>query len=449
MTFRCRLNTVFFLTFACHPIHTEGLLEGAPCISNAAAPSLGLPAQLPGKGPTVLSRFTATVQQAHGLPFAPNSSLSNGTLVYDADIRRFSMEYSAKLGSFGPDATFHTRQVAVGGSMSSVTNGQCVNTSGPMAQGGFDGLFGWLALATLVGHDSVQGVTCDVWNFTHPGGQSSLCIAGEVPLYLADTWRGKMLFSDIKRTVNRSELEVPDLCMVPPRLCGNGSIAKQTIYVAHPRDNYNISGQDVADLRGDAVFLCQDKMMWKMGGYHLFSAFELDLVHTFGQYTNFPPPGGFGFGGDGFHVGRETPLGIGRHGGQCEDDADWQAKLGQWLSLPTGSQCLLESQVLGEDCLWRVARRIKTIEMACLFDQHHFLDKCAKSQPPFDDVTEVLMRALNSDNATHGGCPKVTAPQCSIHPSCAHLTGDCCPHQDGKMLECCFEPSSSTAAIVV
>jgi len=125
-----------------------------------------------------------------------------------------------------------------------------------------------------------------------------------------------------------------------PKPCGSGKIVKKTIYVAHPENNYNISGQDVANAKGDAVFICTDKRMWTIGNYKLLSMFELSWVESYSQYTNFPPPGNRGFGGDGYHIGRETPMSIGRHGGQCEDDADLLEKLGSWFSLPRGGQCI-------------------------------------------------------------------------------------------------------------
>ena len=47
------------------------------------------------------------------------------------------------------------------------------------------------------------------------------------------------------------------------------------------RTNYNISDQDVADAKGDAVFLCFDMGMAKAGGYELLSAFELTIIRNF------------------------------------------------------------------------------------------------------------------------------------------------------------------------
>jgi len=247
-----------------------------------------------------------------------------------------------------------------------------------------------------------------------------------------------MYFTDFQRSADQTKLQIPSACTSgESRKCGSAKIAKKTIYVAHPTDNFNISGQDVADAKGDAVFLCTDKLMWTIGNYKYLSAFDLSVMDTYSQYTNFPPPGNKGFGGDGYHVGRESAVGIGRHGGQCEDDADWRAKIGTWYSLPRGGQCLDAQDKLGENCTWRIDRRVNTIEMDCLFNKQGMLDKCNATMAPFDDVTNVLLKSLASEEITQGGCPSIKSPMCKEHPACAHLNGDCCPHQDGTMLDCC------------
>merc|ERR1712176_125016 len=246
-----------------------------------------------------------------------------------------------------------------------------------------------------------------------------------------------MYFENFQISVDPSKFEVPAACQEEPKTCGSPLVEKKHIFVAHPEHNYNISGQDVADAKGDAVFLCTDKMMWSIGDYKLLSVFELNVVGTYSQYTNFPPPGNRGFGGDGFHVGRQSPLGIGRHGGQCDDDADLWAQLGTWYSLPRGGQCTSDDHQLGINCTWRIERRLNTIEMDCLFHQQAFLEKCSKAEAPFVDVTETLLKALASPDVSHGGCPSVTTAMCQEHPGCAHLEGDCCPRQDGTLLGCC------------
>eukprot|EP00971_Amphidinium_carterae_P324151 6441821-Amphidinium_carterae.1 len=261
----------------------------------------------------------------------------------------------------------------------------CMNNPVP----GFASLFDmFVRLANYSGRSKVGGIDCDLWTIVVPhsasifGGNASLCVAGDKPLELVTAVQ-TLTFSDFSPEVNKSKLEVPDVCNTVPAPCGDGVISKMPVYLAHPRKNYNISGQDVADAKGEAVFLCEDKFMWSVGGYELISMFELSYVRKFSQYTNYPPPGGRGFGGDQFHIGRETPLSVGKHWGQCEDDADWFQRIGQWLSLPPAGQCIGSRQQLGQECTWRISRRVVTIEMTCLMQQRSVSKLCEGAVAPF------------------------------------------------------------------
>merc|ERR1712187_704156 len=279
-------------------------------------------------------------------------------------------------------------------------------------------------------------------------GTLTACVSGDEPVYLLRATM-MMYFEDFRRSADPDRFQVPRECKEESKPCGSNAIVKKTIYVAHPEDNYNISGQDVADAKGDAVFLCTDKMMWTIGNYKLLSAFDLSVLDMYSQYTNFPPPGNRGFGGDGYHIGRETPIGIGQHGGQCDDDADLWKSLGVWYSLPQGGQCINEEEQIGVNCSWRIERRVNTITMDCLFHQQGFLQKCDHAEAPFNDVTESLLKSLASEDIAQGGCPSLKAPLCKEHPACAHLDGDCCPHQDGTMLDCCNAHNLGITSIVV
>jgi hypothetical protein len=406
-------------------------------------------------GPTIAPFFTASLRYKLADPSLPLGD-ANGTIVYDSLLEKYVMSTVGAIPQFGPDAIMNQTQIAYGSgknaSTYSATNGQCMHLSGVYAGGGFPGLFGWLGAANRTGQDTVKGLTCDKWSFTPPPPNDkytlTACLRGDEPLYLL---RGLylMYFEDFQRGADPSKFQLPVECQTASKTCGSGKIVKKTIYVAHPEDNYNISGQDVADAHGDAVFLCTDKMMWTIGNYKLLSAFDLSIVDTYAQYTNFPPPGNQGFGGDGYHIGRETPVGIGRHGGQCDDDADWFQKLGIWYSLPRGGQCISYDYQLGVNCTWRIERRVNTIAMDCLFNQHAFLEMCNKSKVPFTDVTAALLKSLETQDVAHGGCSSVTTPMCKEHPACAHLEGDCCPHEDGTMLDCCNLHDQAFSSIVV
>jgi len=357
---------------------------------------------------------------------------------------------------FGPGVVMNHTTLALGSGANStaytVTNSQCMHLTGVYAQAGFASLFSWFPLAKKAGQDVVKGKTCEKWSLTLPPPKNQslvACLHEDEPLYISQQ-AGTITFDNFQRVVDPAKLQIPTACQEEPKPCGSNKIIKQTIYLAHPLDNYNISGQDVADAKGDAVFLCTDKGMWTIGNYKLLSAFELSVVDSFSQYTNFPPPGSKGFGGDGYHIGRSTPMEVGQHGGQCDEDAELWKRLGVWYSLPRGGQCIsAKSHQLGVNCTWRIERRLNTIEMDCLLNQRKMVEKCEKAKAPFDDVTELLLKALASQDVAQGGCPSVTSPMCKQHPACAHLSGDCCPHQDGSMFDCCSATDLGRATIVV
>jgi hypothetical protein len=410
-------------------------------------------------GPSVAPQFTASLQfEGNDSQLLPMGK-ANGSLVYDAHVEAYAMQNIIPMDKFGPDVVMHQATLVNGSGKNALTyatiNGACYNfTGGLFAQGGFPGLFGWLALANKTGLDTVDGVTCDVWSYAPPPPFNKFptraCLHGDQPLYMI-RYQGnvqKMYFRDFQRSADRRKFSIPAACLQKPKTCGSNTIVQKTIYVAHPVNDYNITGQDVADARGDAVFLCIDEGMATLGNYSLLSAFELSLVDTYSEYTNFPPPGTQGFGGDGFHVGRGTPLTIGRSGGQCDDDAELRARLGTWYSLPRIGQCLTEADELGVNCTWRIERRMKTIELGCVLKKHGLLDRCEKAKAPFSEVLNILLKALASEDITRGGCQSTTAPLCKAHPACAHLNGDCCPHQNGAMFDCCNVNFSSSSVFV-
>lgn len=392
-----------------------------------------------GKGTSIAPQFTASITYNFG------GVEGHGEMVYDAHAEKFAQRVIQTDKVFGPDVVIDQTAIEVGSGTNASTyqlnGGQCMTFTGLPYARGFSQSWGWLAFASKTGQDKVGDKTCDIWSFTPPPPHNQTtaiaCLVGDLPLY-SQSGPGGTLYSNVRRSVDHSILEIPSACKEEKKPCGSGKIVKKTIYVAHPENNYNISGQDVANAKGDAVFICSDQHMWTIGNYKLLSTFELSWVDSYSQYTNFPPPGNRGFGGDGYHVGRETPMSIGRHGGQCEDeDGDLLEKLGSWYSLPRGGQCIDDRYQLGVNCSWRIERRINTIEMDCLFHQQGMLAACRATTAPFEDVTGILTKSLSSEDITKGGCPAVKTPQCKVHPACAHLQGDCCPHHDGTMLDCC------------
>ncbi|CAJ1460979.1 unnamed protein product [Effrenium voratum] len=375
-----------------------------------------------------------------------NSGWIDGILIYDATLERYNLRLNSVLHSFDNFQMNYTR-FATKDTMMERIQDACTNFSTRGA--GFSGLFQMFALHGLhLGRSQVNGTECDLYHMQVPSvfaysRNMSLCIqdgnstAGGLPLQLvgSDQRHPHMTFHDFKGSVDKEQLQVPDACRHLPKPCGDGAVLEQRIYLAHPRSRYNISGQDVADARGDAVFMCFDMSMASAGNYSLVSSYDLQILRNFSQYTNYPPSGK-GFGGDDFHVGRQVPLAIGRHSGQCEDDKHWQNRIGQWFSLSPDGQCSPGGH-LGKDCAWRIRKRVATIELSCLYDRHGLKDICHGAVAPFEAATMALLRALDSEDDAKGGCPRVRDAECAAHPACAFLQGDCCPHADGVMLACC------------
>merc|ERR1711907_789657 len=63
-----------------------------------------------------------------------------------------------------------------------------------------------------------------------------------------------------------------------------------TMYIFHPADNFNISGQDLGDATGDTVFTCIDVMSNRSSGtdhnYSWISQWSVEHATRHGQYQN-------------------------------------------------------------------------------------------------------------------------------------------------------------------
>jgi hypothetical protein len=394
-------------------------------------------------------RFLAKSDQPSVAPFwsanfsfdIPNPAslgwhVSNGFFVYDGVKQKARMDrYGGYSEKFGEGATFQSTnyawsQKADGGKFWEIQNGQCFSNRNEFYLLDF---FAWLAYANQNGTDTVtydgKSYTCDKWTFHYPGlGDCIACMYGDIPVYLSLSelepfkHNGKMNFYNFQRQDQSvfdkyHSFQLPQSCdSTTQQTCGTGEIKKIRVYWSHPKDNYDISGQDVADMKGDAAFLCVDEEQWTIGDYSLLTEYEISVLDKFSQYTNYPagcPPNSKSpcvhFGGDGFHVGRASVLNVGKRGGQCDDDAEWWNKVGIWYSMPPGGQCKT-GQTLGVDCTWRLESRLKTIDFECLFNQQHMVEMCKTTKAPFDDVTELLKKALSSEENSKGGCPAVGEP---------------------------------------
>jgi hypothetical protein len=401
-------------------------------------------------GPSIAPQFSADIDYEMQDDSSFPAKILASSIMYDSTLLRSRSHIVQQVPQLGDDAIINMSQFAYSNdTIMTVQNGQCLSASGSSAGGGFFAQFGWLALADHVGSTSVAGRICDLYNYTVPAVASlSICLDGDEPIQMNITqssYSQVQTYRNFRRETDAATLAPPTICDGPPEACGSGNITKRTLYIFHPDNNFNMAGQDVADLLGDATFLCSDKFMWVAGGYSLFSAFEVSWLEKFGQYANCPPDptsptGARCMGGDDFHIGRSTAFLMGDNQGQCDGDApQFYERLGVWYSMPVNGECK-DGQELGKDCTWKVERRVKTLDMGCLFDKFGLDKLCDNASAPFTNVALSLIKAIDSESTSEGGCPPVEPPSsCAANPGCAGLQGDCCPAADGVRLACCSQ----------
>ena len=216
--------------------------------------------------------------------------------------------------------------------------------------------FEWLENATYGGMMVVDGFDCDVWfDETH-----AAAFVGDRPLqYNFSVYT----FTFLAFENDDSSLPVFDTttCYDPP-ICDEFQLPEsEIVYLFHPKNNFDIGGQNVADLLGEASFLCESLAANQTGSlsgdaqYDWLTMWRLEFTNrSVGLYENcngYDPPVCLGV--NDALVGREAAMGIGKPlAGQCEPN-----KLtGSWFSLP---QC-------DENCPWTKMERVKTINGSCL-----------------------------------------------------------------------------------
>lgn len=306
----------------------------------------------------------------------------------------------------------------------------------------FVDLFGWASnpqLSEYVGERTVAGRGCSLWRL-RSNTSMSLCADGDQPVELNITLSisgipasntsyqfGSLTLGD---QVPPSLLEKPMICneVAPPCESGRGKAADLLdAYVFHPgmsAIDYNIEDQNIADLIGDAFFICGDKLNNASKAtidhnYTLISRYTLEISSAFGQYgvcNGYPdttPPGPVCFGGDLRLVGKEAPFFAGDGESRCAAES----KAGFWYSLPKAGHCPAgqspSTTAASTGCSWSIQKRLKTIQQSCLMETHGYLDLCKKDfveKTGFANSIAALRAAFASENLASGGCPDVGGP---------------------------------------
>lgn len=302
---------------------------------------------------------------------------------------------------------------------------------------GFHDMFAWAGnplLSAYGGQEEIRGRPCTRWRlrFSRPNQGISLCADGDIPVQLEFQFqrRGKTAWMALEfgpitagDSVDRAVFEKPPQCETLAPAC---KAAERTVdleaYVFHPGmsvGDYDLAGQDVADLLGDAAFICIDRTQsntssWVDHNYTRISRYVVQVSPAYGQYAlcngyaDTSPPGPVCFGGDEHLVGREAPSGTGDGSLRCAAESP----VGWWYSLPKKGQCPHGKSPDGE-CSWSVTKRLKTVEQACLLEQHRYVSRCEADIAEgkgFHRSAAALKAAFDSEDLEQGGCPDIGGP---------------------------------------
>lgn len=189
-----------------------------------------------------------------------------------------------------------------------------------------------------------------------------------------------------------------------------------TMYIFHPENNFDIAGQDLADVIGDTVFVCLDvitnQTSWTDHRYAWLTKWEIEMWPVLGQYQNcngYDPPSCFGSNNQ--FVGHEAAYYLGPQPVELRQCGS-NPLMGEWFSLPVAGQCPEGVRPDGKTCSWRKAQRVKTIDGKCLFQGGVFRNTCSKeAKAPFAESQKQFLRAFASDDPSAGGCPPLAEEQ--------------------------------------
>ena len=272
----------------------------------------------------------------------------------------------------------------------------------------FQDYFAWAVdplISEYAGQHVVDGKVCALWRLKNKS--MSLCADGNIPVELnisgvvpmgsggsEKKFNTSYRFGPLKlgREVPEFLFQVPAVCRSLAPSCENARGQDPVVlnaYVFHPglsAADYNIEDQNVADLAGDALFICQDCLgnQSSVGdhNYSLISRYTLEVSPAYGQYAmcnGYPdtkPPGPLCIGGDLRLVGKMAPFMAGDGEHRCSAGSP----TGFWYHLPKAGRCSGESRptkdAWAKGCTWSVLKRVKTIRQKCLVKERDFLKYC-------------------------------------------------------------------------
>eukprot|EP01062_Namystynia_karyoxenos_P073474 TRINITY_DN70268_c0_g1_i1.p1 TRINITY_DN70268_c0_g1~~TRINITY_DN70268_c0_g1_i1.p1 ORF type:complete len:440 (+),score=110.39 TRINITY_DN70268_c0_g1_i1:85-1320(+) len=276
-------------------------------------------------------------------------------------------------------------------------------------------MFGWVPHSHYQGTVTRGGKQLPHWALETPQGTFGLLVTADgTPVELNQTlgnttlsytffdWQPNVTDPEVWRHFNRSAYLHPDPCPEPKDM----SPVNTTMYIFHPKNNFNITGQDLGDAVGDVFFTCEDFLEQSPGsidhGYAWITKWEIEHLPRWGQYQNcngYPPDC---LGANNWWVGHEAANALAPvAGGQCAANP----LVGEWWSLPAGGACADGNRPGDGSCTWRKSRRLKTIDSTCLLATGYKHACLTDKRCPFPSATKKFLGAFASSDPAQGGCP--------------------------------------------
>jgi len=293
----------------------------------------------------------------------------------------------------------------------------------------FSSFWSWLPESTYRGQVLVDNRLCDEW-YLESNGQMfvyyGLSSNTSIPVRLISPFpaitsnnasNATMIFSSSLIPGPFADPEevfyVADGCFTDGKLCDvppDEQVVKFQAYVFHDPDDFSLINDNVADLEGDALFVCASLLRHEFSYFKLISWWELTFNTSYGQYAlcNF----GNCFGGNPYAVGREASASFAPNGGQCSTYPN--NITGSWFSLQNVSICAQGQNIGDNGCTWQVVGRYKTINATCLFN-HSFIEACItdfqSNRFPLYTANKLFLQAFENDYESENGCPPLVGPE--------------------------------------
>ena len=382
-----------------------------------------------------------------GIPGAAAGNTSTTTLSEDGDNKRgaqvtcYKLPFAPAKFSGTPAEWLNVTNLRASGFSGVNMNGQ---TLGLPAQP-FYSILSWLKYATFGGATTFKGKEAQLWTFSVAQPMSvrqELIADGDTPLrftenitgtipgvpgtnshlylrYEFQEWHPDGEIPGVWDDFNATDYTNPSACSDNQKKKKNNNdkeetaaaVKNTTMYIFHPANNFNISGQDLGDALGDTLFTCVDVMSNRSTGtdhnYSWITSWNVEHATQVGQYQNcngYDPASCLG--NNNHWVGHEAAMAMGYPtAGQCQDNP----LVGEWWSLPVAGRCAASVAPDGSatGCSWQ-ATRTKTIDGECLFKQHGYEAKCREDgRSPFKKAAAAFLAAFASDDVSKGGCPPI------------------------------------------